>query len=355
MVLKNEIFFNFKEEIRVGQEIIVQVNKEQLSKKGPTVTREIMIQTCGIKGYPYNKQATYLDKEFNNSDRQYLRTITKLIKPKLFGLNIRKTQNKLNTWKIIYLLHGIQKDCLSIELRLKNNQICPDLISPRQTITDIILRETISQKETIIIVPSEIEAFKIRKNLTFNRQENNTLSLEYCSKKIADKYQFYIECLVQSSLKSSVALAAGGYIVIEKTEALTSIDVNSGSFNKLESSRETILWINLAASKEIINQLKLKNISGIIVIDFIDMINQNDQLSLLEYLNAQLQSNLSGSQIIQISEIGLVEITRRREGRNIYDMLTTECLQCHGKGSIRDEKLSNKSSICFSEISYIYG
>ena len=80
------------------------------------------------------------------------------------------------------------------------------------------------------------------------------------------------------------------------------------------------------------------------------MINQNDQLSLLEYLNAQLQSNLSGSQIIQISEIGLVEITRRREGRNIYDMLTTECLQCHGKGSIRDEKLSNKSSICFSEI-----
>ena len=116
MVLKNEIFFNFKEEIRVGQEIIVQVNKEQLSKKGPTVTRDIMIQNCGIKGYPYNKQATYLDKEFNNSDRQYLRTITKLIKPKLFGLNIRKTQNKLNTWKIIYLLHGIQKDCLSIEL-----------------------------------------------------------------------------------------------------------------------------------------------------------------------------------------------------------------------------------------------
>jgi ribonuclease E len=91
------------------------------------------------------------------------------------------------------------------------------------------------------------------------------------------------------------------------------------------------------------------------VIDFIDMINQNDQLSLLEYLNTQLQSNLSGSQIIQISEIGLVEITKQREGRNIYDIFTIECLECKGEGYIKNAKLSNKSSIYFSEISSIYG
>jgi ribonuclease E len=113
--------------------------------------------------------------------------------------------------------------------------------------------------------------------------------------------------------------------------------------------------MNIAASKEIINQIKLKNISGIIVIDFIDMSHQDDQLALLEYLNTQLQSNFSGSQIIQISEIGLVEITKQREGRNIYDMFANHCLVCNGIGKIREEKLSNKISRYLLEFTYLHG
>lgn len=355
MVMKDKFFFNLKEDISIGKEIIIQVSKEEISKKGPTLTQNIVIQNGGIKGYPYNKDITYLDKKFNIADKQYLRIITTLIKPKHFGLNIKKTENKVNIWNILSHLNAIEKELFSLQLKLRNNEICPNLISAKQNITSIILRETINQKETTILVPSRVEALKIRNELNSGGQKKNEIYLEYCSKKIARKYEFYIESIIQNALESSITLPTGGYIVIERTEALTAIDVNSGSFNKLGSYRETILWINLAASKEIINQLKLKNISGIIVIDFIDMINQNDQLSLLEYLNTQLQSNLSGSQIIQISEIGLVEITKQRKGRNIYDLFTIECLECKGKGYIKNAKLSNKLSVYFSEISSIYG
>lgn len=355
MVMKDKFFFNLKEDISVGEEIIIQVSKEEMSKKGPTLTQNIVIQNGAIKGYPYNKDITYLDKGFNIADKQYLHIITTLIKPKRFGLNIKKTENKVNIWNIVSHLNAIEKELFSVQLKLRNDEICPNLISAKQNITSLILKETLTQRETTILVPSQVEALKVRNELNSGGQKKNKISLEYCSKKIARKYEFYLESIIQNALESSITLATGGYIVIEKTEALTSIDVNSGSFNKLQSSRETILWINLAASKEIINQLKMKNISGIIVIDFIDMINQNDQLSLLEYLNTQLQSNLSGSQIIQISEIGLVEITKQREGRNVYDLFTIECLECKGKGYIKNTKLSNKLSVYFSEISSIYG
>jgi ribonuclease E len=116
------------------------------------------------------------------------------------------------------------------------------------------------------------------------------------------------------------------------------------------------LWVNLAATKEIINQLKLKNISGIIVIDFIDMINQDDQLSLLEYLNKELHLTfLNGTKIIQISDIGLVEITKQREERNIYDMFTKQCLICRGLGCKRSEKIYNRLPNYFIELNSIFG
>ena len=157
-------------------------------------------------------------------------------------------------------------------------------------------------------------------------------------------------------MKPNIKLNTGGHITIQKTEALTSIDINSGGFNKLKSTRDTILWVNLSATKEIINQIKLKNISGIIVIDFIDMINQDDQLSLIEYLSKELRlSFLNETKIIQISEIGLVEITRQRGEKNIYDMFTKQCLICQGLGCKRSEKVQNKLSSYFIELTSIFG
>ena len=355
MVIKDDLFLNLKKNINLGEEIIVQITKEQVSKKGPTISQEIIIENEEIKAYLYNKNNINFGKESDINNKRYLQTISKLIKPKKFGFIIKKTNTSINIWKIIHTLNEIEKELLFIKLKIKNNKECPKLISSKQKIIDIILKQSLLEKKTILIVESKKQALNIKKQLYYRDYGKNNFFIEYCNKETYKKYHYYIENIIKNGLQSDIQLNTGGHIIIEKTEALTSIDVNSGSFNKFGSSRETILWMNIAASKEIIHQIKLKNISGIIVIDFIDMSNQDDQLALLKYLNTQLQSNFSGSQIIQISEIGLVEITKQREGRNIYDMFTNHCLICNGIGKIREEKLSNKISRYLLEFTYLHG
>lgn len=353
MILKNESYLNNNP--RLGEDIVVQVMKEPISRKGPTVTRDIILENENIKIHSYNRNNIVFGKTFNFSDKQYLRTITTLVKPKKIGIEIEKKEKKINIWEIIKNLRKLEKKSLLIEKKIRKIHNSPCLISPKQGIIEIILKKKLVQEETVIITKTKTQSLKIKEKLISSSIKKNKIYIEYCNKKISSNYYYYIEYLIKELLKPKIKLNNGGHIIIEKTEALTSIDVNSGGFNKLKSSRETILWVNLAATKEVVTQLKLRNISGIIVIDFIDMINQDDQLSLLEYLDKQLQLTLNGSKIIQISEIGLVEIVKQREERNIYDMFSQQCLVCQGLGYKRNDKLSNKLPQYFLELSSIFG
>lgn len=355
MVLKNEFFFTPKENIKLGEEVIVEIIKEPISKKGPTVTKNISLQDEEIKIYPSNKNDTDIAKGFNKKKKKYLSVVSKLVKSKKFGLSIAKKKGEIDLWEFVYRLQKLQTKLFLLEEKIQNIEVSPCLLSDKQEIIDILLKKIIVGEKKIIIVKSISQALKIKEQLIKEKKWKNKLYIEYSSQKTYKNYEYYIGNLIEQALKSNIQLNTGGHIVIEKTEALTSVDVNSGAFKKIGSSRQTILWINLAATKTIINELRLKNISGIIVIDFIGMINQNDQLSLLEYLNLQLESNLDGSQIIQISEIGLVEITRQRKERNVYDMFTKQCKQCKGTGYSREEKLSNRFQLHFLETSSIYG
>jgi ribonuclease E len=133
-------------------------------------------------------------------------------------------------------------------------------------------------------------------------------------------------------MKPRVNLRKGGYIIIEKTEALTTIDVNSGSFRYPSNSRETSLWVNYIAAYEIAKQIKLRNLGGIIIIDFIDCTNQEDQMQILRYMSKLIKKDWIQCNIIQMSELGLVEITRARQGQSIYDAFTRKCNVCNGLG-----------------------
>jgi ribonuclease G len=354
MMLKDDSYFN--KNIRLGEDIVVQIIKEEISKKGPTVTQKIFFEDEKIKVYPYNKNDSIFERKFNFSQRQYLQIVTKLIKPKDSSIEFKEKDNKINIWEIIQRLKRLEKQSFIIKRKIKNIIDSSCLISNKQEILEILLKKNLIQKDAVIITKSKAEGVKIRKNLNLLSVKKKNFYIEYCNEKIARNYKYYIEYLIKELLKPNIKLNTGGHITIQKTEALTSIDVNSGGFNKLKSTRETILWVNLSATKEIINQIKLKNISGIIVIDFIDMINQDDQLSLIEYLSKELRlSFLNETKIIQISEIGLVEITRQRGEKNIYDMFTKQCLICQGLGCKRSEKVQNKLSSYFIELTSIFG
>ncbi|TAF20669.1 MAG: ribonuclease E/G, partial [Nostocales cyanobacterium] len=143
---------------------------------------------------------------------------------------------------------------------------------------------------------------------------------------------FRINAAIREALRPRVDLPSGGYIIIEPTEALTVIDVNSGSFTRSATARETVLWTNCEAATEIARQLRLRNIAGVIVVDFIDMESRRDQLQVLEHFNKALKADKARPQIAQLTELGLVELTRKRQGQNIYELFGEVCSTCGGLG-----------------------
>jgi ribonuclease E len=165
---------------------------------------------------------------------------------------------------------------------------------------------------------------KIPSGLMLDHHRERTPILEY----------FRVNAGIREALKPRVDLPSGGYIIIEPTEALTVIDVNSGSFTKSQTSRETVLWTNCEAAVEIARQIRLRNIAGVIVVDFIDMDTRRDQLQLLEHFNKALRSDKSRPQIAQLTELGLVELTRKRQGQSIYELFGRPCSTCGGLGHL---------------------
>jgi ribonuclease E len=145
---------------------------------------------------------------------------------------------------------------------------------------------------------------------------------------------YKVNAAIRDALKPRVDLPSGGYVIIEPTEALTVIDVNSGSFTRSANARETVLWTNCEAAIEIARQLKLRNIGGVIIIDFIDMDSRRDQLQLLEHFTTAVRDDSARPQIAQLSELGLLELTRKRQGQNIYELFGRACPSCGGLGHV---------------------
>ena len=164
MMLKDDSYFN--KNIRLGEDIVVQVIKEEISKKGPTVTQKIFFEDEKIKVYPYNKNDSIFERKFNFSQRQYLQIVTKLIKPKDSSIEFKEKDNKINIWEMVRRLKGLEKQSLIIERKIKNVLHSSCLISNKQEILEILLKKNLIQKDAVIITKSKAEAVKIRKNLS---------------------------------------------------------------------------------------------------------------------------------------------------------------------------------------------
>ena len=142
---------------------------------------------------------------------------------------------------------------------------------------------------------------------------------------------------IHAALQTKVNLPLGGYLFIQQTEALTVVDVNSGKFTSSSSQAETILKTNLQAADEIARQLKLRNIGGMVVVDFIDMVSRMDKLAVLEHFELALEQDKAKPQIGQLSDLGLVELTRHRQGQSLAEIFTKKCDKCNGQGFIVED------------------
>ncbi|MFM7888809.1 MAG: ribonuclease E/G, partial [Pseudanabaena sp.] len=212
----------------------------------------------------------------------------------------------------------------------------PTLLDRERDFVQRVLRDLYSAEVNRIVTDSSDGLRRIKHHLLNwgDGKIPNGLLLDHHRERTPILEYFRVNAGIREALKPRVDLPSGGYVIIEPTEALTVIDVNSGSFTKSQTSRETVLWTNCEAAVEIARQIRLRNIAGVIVVDFIDMDTRRDQLQLLEYFNKALRSDKSRPQIAQLTELGLVELTRKRQGQSIYELFGRPCSTCGGLGHL---------------------
>ncbi len=299
------------------QKVLVQVMKEPTWTKGPRLTGNIALPGRYLVLQPYGQGVNISRRISIESERNRLRALGVLIKPPSTGLLIRSEAEDISEELLIDDLENLLKHWDLIQ-QASENCTPPILLNRDEDFIHRILRDNIGQNVNHIVVDNPEAISRVKNFLDKDNSKELVIELHKDSQNILEKYR--VIAAINDALKARVELPSGGYIIIEPTEALTVIDVNSGSFTRSANSRETVLWTNCEAAIEIARQLKLRNIGGVIIIDFIDMDTRRDQLQLLEHFISAINGDSARPQIAQLTELGLVELTRKRQGQNIYEL-----------------------------------
>lgn len=317
------------------QKVLVQVMKEPTGNKGPRLTGNISSPGRYLVMMPYGRGVNLSRRIRSESERNRLRALAILIKPAGMGLLVRTEAEGKSEEAIIEDLESLQKQWEAVQQEATSTK-APALLNRDDDFIQRVLRDMYTADVNRIVVDSHTGMKRVKQHLlswSGGRTPEGVL-IDHHRDRLAILDYFRVNAAIREALKPRVDLPSGGYIIIEPTEALTVIDVNSGSFTRSATSRETVLWTNCEAATEIARQLRLRNIAGVIVVDFIDMDSRRDQLQVLENFNKALKEDKARPQIAQLSELGLVELTRKRQGQNIYELFGESCPTCGGLGHI---------------------
>ncbi|ACK68515.1 ribonuclease, Rne/Rng family [Gloeothece citriformis PCC 7424] len=317
------------------QKVLVQVMKEPTGNKGPRLTGNITLPGRYLVLMPYGRGVNLSRRIRNDDERSRLRALAILVKPSGMGLLVRTEAEGKAEEAIIEDLETLQKQWELIQQQAASTRP-PALLNRDDDFIQRVLRDMYTSDVNRIVVDNPNSVKRVKQHLMGwsggRSPEGVVIDHHRESQSVLD--YFRVNAAIREALKPRVDLPSGGYIIIEPTEALTVIDVNSGSFTRSATSRETVLWTNSEAATEIARQLRLRNIGGVIVVDFIDMDSRRDQLKLLEHFNKALKADKARPQIAQLSELGLVELTRKRQGKNIYELFGQPCHTCGGLGHL---------------------
>ena len=318
---KNHSLTQISDILSVNQIIFTQIIKEPTFNKGPRLTANINLFGRYIVLMPFCNTINISRKIYDHNERSYLQALAIVIKPASMGLLIRSSASGVNEEILLEDLCFLKKQWYFIQ-KLAISIAEPCLLYRDDDLIKKIVRDIYQENIKIIIADSQNSLKQLR--YYFNKWNciapNNNTELHLYKKTIPILNSFHINTAIIDALKPKVDLAVGGYLFIETYEALTVIDVNSGSFNKSCNFKETVLRTNCYAATEIAYQVKIRNINGVIIIDFIDMESYRDQLQLLEHFTCVLSFDSAKPQIIQISKLGLVELTRRRRGQSLFEL-----------------------------------
>ena len=319
--------------LEAGQELIVQISKEPISTKGPRLTTEITFTGRFLVLIPFNNKILVSQKIKDRAEKMRLRRLVESIKPKNFGIIVRTSaENKraaeLNS-ELKVLLKSWEESVAKI-----NYSDAPSLIYEEESRAVSLIRDIFSPEfESIHVNNAEIYE-QIQNYVSLIAPERGDIVKIYSDDlPIFDK--FNVTRQMKSSFGKTVSFRSGAYIIIESTEALHVIDVNSGNRSRKTTDQESnALDVNLLAADEIARQLRLRDMGGIIVIDFIDMAKSEHRQALYDHMREVMQKDRARHNILPLSKFGLMQITRQRV-RPALDIVTSEtCPSCGGKGEV---------------------
>lgn len=317
------------------QKLVVQVVKEPTGHKGPRVTTEISLPGRFLVLMPNEAGVSVSKKITSSKERARLKSVVNLLKPVGVGVIIRtEAENQTEA--------DIQED-LEILLEKWNNIITsaesmtpPNLLYRDQDLLYRVIREACNEYTQEIIVDTGFALNRVQTLLqNWHMNKNINVTLYKGSEPLLVAMDIHKE--IKAALSMKVNLPSGGYLFIQTTEALTVIDVNSGKFTNSATQDETILKTNIEAVHEIARQLRLRNIGGMIIIDFIDMTTRMDKLAMMEELELAMEEDKAKPQVGQLSDLGLVEMTRHRQGQAVSEIFAKKCPHCQGNGYIMED------------------
>ncbi len=323
--------------LKKGQEIVVQVTKEGVSTKGPTLTSYISLPGKYLVMMPWMKKLGISHKIEDEEERERLRsTLQEMDIPKNMGFIVRTAGKNSRKRDLQNDLKYLKRLWRAIQKRIKKDAAPAELYQESDLIIRT-LRDTFNSKIKKIICDSEPAVKKIKDFLKIATPRLRRKVIHYTgSTPLFHKYN--IENEIAKIQSRNVDLKGGGSIVIEQTEALVAIDVNSGSYKKQKSAEQTAFKINSDAAKEIARQLRLRDLGGLIVIDFIDMRDANHRRAVEKKFRDAVKYDRARTKVLRISRFGIVEMTRQRMRPSLRSSTYLACPHCGGSGFVKSHE-----------------
>jgi ribonuclease G len=319
--------------IKAGQNILVQVAKEPIASKGPRLTSEISLAGRNLVLLPFSDKVSVSTKIKSDEERDRLKRLILSIKPKNYGVIVRTVAKERKVALLDAELRSLVDKWESIFQEIKNAE-APSLVLGELNRTSAILRDILNSSFNNINVNDQSLYKEIRDFISTIAPEKQKI-VKYYSGRTPIFEHFGVDKQIKTLFGKTVSFKSGAYLIIEHTEALHVIDVNSGNRSQSASDQETnALEVNLAAAEEIARQLRLRDMGGIIVVDFIDMVKSDNRQKVYEKMRDAMKSDRAKHHILPLSKFGILQITRQRVRPEMDVQIMETCPTCGGTGEI---------------------
>jgi ribonuclease G len=325
-----------EDHLKKGQDVLVQITKESIGTKGPRVTQQVSLPGRFCVMMPGVDHVGVSRRIEDRSERQRIKAIITDLKPKGVGLIARTAGEGKGDPEFVADVKYLHKLWQKVERKASSSR-APALIHRELELTASLIRDLFTEDVEEVHIDDKDSYAEIQSYLkSVSPELRDRVQLHPGRDPIFDA--FGIEPQIEKTFERKVWLKKGGYICIDHAEALVAIDVNTGRFTGKKNQEETIFRTNLEAAREIPRQLRLRDIGGIIVIDFIDMEIEANKRAVLDELRGELRKDRARTKAFAVSDLGLVEMTRQRERSSLLHYYTEDCPHCQGLGKVPSQE-----------------